>query len=208
MFNRKPIKAPFSRIFFAFMGIVALFLLPGKSSSHPHVFIESELEIELGVQDIKGIWHHWTFDEYFSAWIIDEFDLDGDGLFSPEETENLYQEAFKNLETYGFWTRVLEGSREIPVTRIENFTVLINDNKAVYSFFVPLDIPVVSGTDIFIAVYDEDFYCQIFFPPGDITFKGNTSKWKIDYDTQKMPELTYYFGFITPVAVRVSITPS
>jgi ABC-type uncharacterized transport system substrate-binding protein len=208
MFNHKSKKAPFSRIIIAFLGIMALFLLPAKSSSHPHVFIESELEVELGEQGIKGVWHHWTFDEYFSAWIIDEFDLDGDGLFSPDETENLYQEAFKNLEAYGFWTRVLEGSREIPVTRIENFTVQLNNNKAIYSFFVPLDIDINSESEVFIAVYDEDFYCQIFFPPGDVSFIGDTSKWNVDYDTQKMPELTYYFGFITPVAVRVSIAPS
>lgn len=208
MFNKKSTKAPLSRIIIALLGIMALFMLPGKSSSHPHVFIESELEIEMGEQGIKGIWHHWTFDEYFSAWIIDEFDQDNDGQFSPEETEKLYQEAFKNLETYGFWTRVLKSGEEIPVSGIENFTVRLANDKATYSFFVPLDININSDSEVFIAVYDKDFYCQIFFPPKDISFKGNTSKWKVDYDTQKMPELTYYFGFITPVAVRVSISPS
>lgn len=208
MFTGKLFKTPLIPEIIIILGIAALILSARPCFSHPHVFVESRLEIELGDKGVTGIWHHWTFDEFFSAWIIDEFDLDGDGLFSPEETENLYQEAFKNLETYGFWTRVLVGSSEIPVTRIENFTVEINDNMATYSFFVPLNIPVASRTDISIAVFDKDFYCQIFFPPKDVGFKGNVSAWEIDYVTREMPDLTYYFGFITPVAVKLSIAPS
>ncbi len=202
-------KTPLSRIIIIMIfGIAALTLWAGSCPAHPHVFIESEMDIELEAGGISGIWHHWTFDEYFSAWILEEYDQDNDGLFSPEETKKLYEEAFKNLKQYGFWTRILRGGSEIPVSRIENFTVEINDNMATYSFFVPLDMTVASESDIFIAVYDESFYCQIFFPPQDIGFKGELSAWEIDYTTQKMPELKYYFGFVTPVAIKLTIVPS
>lgn len=189
------------------LGAAALIFPAGHSFAHPHVFIESELEIELGEDGVKGIWHHWTFDEYFSAWIIEEFDQNKDGLISPQEAEKLYNEAFKNLKKFGFWTRVLKGDEDIPVARLEDFSVEIKDNLATYSFFLPLDIPVTQeNEEILILAYDEDYYCQIFFPPGDVGFRGDTSKWEVDYSTQKVPDLTYYFGFITPVAVRVSLT--
>lgn len=192
-----------------FSGITALIFLVSHGLAHPHVFIESELEIELGEDGVKGLWHHWTFDEYFSAWIIEEFDQDQDGRISPQEAEKLYDEAFKNLKKFGFWTRVLNGDEDIPVDRLEEFSVEIKDNLATYSFFLPLDIPVTPDKeDVFILAYDEDYYCQIFFPPGDVGFRGNTSKWEVDYTTQKMPDLTYYFGFITPEAVRISLNPS
>jgi ABC-type uncharacterized transport system substrate-binding protein len=209
MFTSKITRAPSSRILIIFIsGIMALALWSGPCFSHPHVFVGSELEIELGDKGVTGIWHHWTFDEYFSAWIVDEYDENKDGLFSREETEKLYEEAFKNLKEYGFWTRILIGDREIPVTGIERFSVELEDHQATYSFFIPLDISITSKTDMFIAVFDEDFYCQIFFPPNEVGFKGNLSQWKIDHTTMKMPDLTYYFGFITPIAVRLSITPS
>ncbi len=152
------------------LGIMALIFQAQTCLAHPHVFIESELEIELGDEGVRGLWLHWTFDEYFSAWIIDEYDQNKDGRFSPEETQKLYEEAFKNLKNYGFWTRVFKGSRDIPVTRIENFTVKLRDHQATYSFFVPLDIAFTQESeDLFILSYDEDFYCQIFFPPAEVS---------------------------------------
>jgi len=187
---------------------MALVLWPRFCLAHPHVFIETEMEIKLGEQGISGIWQHWTFDEFFSAWVADEFDQNRDGRFSAEETRKLYEEAFKNLKQYGFWTRVIIKDRQIPVERIEQFSVEMVNNQARYSFFLPLDISVTTHTEVFIAVYDHDFYCQIFFPPREVGFLGNLSPWKIDHSTRKMPELTYYFGFITPVAVKISIAPS
>ncbi|WP_028575664.1 DUF1007 family protein [Desulfonatronovibrio hydrogenovorans] len=200
---------PVRTLFIILSGLVALVLSFKPVFSHPHVFVESELEIELDQKGIKGFWQHWSFDEYFSAWVIDEYDTDKDGQFSPEETQRLYQEAFKNLKNHGYFTRVLNNGQEIPVREIQNFSVRIENNMAVYSFFVPLNISIDSSTkDIFIAVYDESFYCQIFFPPQEVEFRGSTAEWKTSVTTQKMPELTYYFGFVTPVAVRVSIVPS
>ncbi|MFP4397711.1 MAG: DUF1007 family protein [Desulfonatronovibrio sp.] len=191
------------------LGLLVPLVWISPCPAHPHVFVEPELEIELGEDGVKGLWHHWTFDEYFSAWIIEEFDQNKDGLISTQEAEKLYNEAFKNLEKFGFWTRVLKGDENIPVTRLEEFSVEIKDNLATYSFFLPLDIPVTpENKDILILAYDEDYYCQIFFPPGDVGFRGDTSKWDVEYSTQKVPDLTYYFGFITPVAVRVSLNPS
>lgn len=190
------------------LGVMALFAGAQTCLAHPHVFIESELEIELGEEGVKGLWHRWTFDEYFSAWIVDEYDTNKDGQFSPEETQKLYEEAFKNLKHYGFWTTVLKGNRDVPVTRIENFTVKMRDHQATYSFFIPLDIDFTPDSeDLFILVYDKDFYCQIFFPPAEISFTGEINRWNTEHTTQKMPELTYYFGFVTPVAVRVSLSP-
>jgi ABC-type uncharacterized transport system substrate-binding protein len=201
-------KATLPIICTLFFALAALHLWTSSCHAHPHVFIQSKLEVEMDDKGIRGVWHHWSFDEYFSAWIIDEYDTDGDGHLSPEETSRLYEEAFKNLESYGFWTRVLNGEKEIIVDSLEDFSVEIRDHIATYTFFLPLNIPVSSPSEIFIAVFDEDFYCQIFFPPSEVQFKGDTSAWTIDYTNKKMPEMTYYFGFITPVAVKLSITPS
>lgn len=192
-----------------FTTILLVFSAPPQILSHPHVFIEAEMEVEMDQEGIKGIWHHWTFDEYFSAWITDEYDTDKDGVFSPEETEKLYQEAFQNLKKFGFWTKVFNGDDEITIEVLEDFSVSLNNEAATYSFFLPLNIKLGSDPrDLYIAVYDEDFYCQIFYPPDEIIFKGEKEKWNLNYTTQKMPELTYYFGFMTPEAVKVTVSDS
>ena len=187
--------------------LILVFSVPKQAISHPHVFIETRMEVELDQEGIKGVWHHWTFDEYFSAWIIDEYDTNKDGVFSPEETQRLYQEAFQNLKKFGFWTRVFYGEKEIATDTLEDFSVSLQKQSATYSFFLPLNIKLSSDPqDIYIAVYDEDFYCHIFFPPGEVSFKDEKNKWNLNYTTQKMPELTYYFGFMTPVAVKITIS--
>ncbi|MFN2343200.1 MAG: DUF1007 family protein [Desulfonatronovibrio sp.] len=189
--------------------LMLFFSVPKQSIGHPHVFIEAEMEVEMDQDGVKGIWHHWTFDEYFSAWIIDEFDINKDGVLSPEETENLYQEAFQNLKKFGFWTKVFNGKDEIAIEVLEEFSVSLHNESATYSFFLPLNIKLESDPqDIYFVVYDKDFYCQIFFPPDEINFKGEKTKWNLNYTTQKMPELTYYFGFMTPLAIKVTASES
>jgi ABC-type uncharacterized transport system substrate-binding protein len=209
MFKRnKPIKILPGFLIIAFSGILLSILLIRPVGSHPHVFIETGLVVQLSDEGITGFWQHWAFDEYFSAWVIDDFDTDKDGKFSDEELKHVYEGTFTYIKQHGYFTRVLKSDKEIPVTKIENFSVQIKDNRVIYSFFVPLEIKISqSAQDIIIAVYDESFYCHIFFPPDEVGFDGNPSSWKIEYTTQELPEFSFYFGFLIPAAVKLSITP-
>jgi len=187
--------------------LLVLLLLPASALGHPHVFIEAEVEVELNAQGIKGLWHYWTFDEYFSAWIIEEFDTTRDGRFNDEETRAVHDGAFQYLAEFGYFTKVLKGKREIPIKAIEKFSVATRGHQVVYTFFVNLDIKVPSGVaDITIAVYDEAFYCQVAFPKKEIRFKGKPDGWKIEQAKHELPEFAYYFGFMTPTAVKLTLT--
>lgn len=193
---------------FNFSGILLSFLLIQPVASHPHVFIETRMVVELNDHGIKGFWQHWAFDEYFSAWVIEDFDTNRDGKFCDDELKIIFEQTFESIKEYGYFTRVLLGDREIPVTSIENFSVEIKENRTVYSFFVPLDIKISKDPkDIFITVYDESFYCHIFFPFAEVGFKGNRLNWAIEYTTQELPEFSFYFGFLIPTAIKLSITP-
>jgi len=180
----------------------------GQALAHPHVFLETEIEIEFNEQGLKGVWQEWTFDEYQSSWIINQYNIDQEGEISSQELDRLYRETFENLKHYDFFTMVIVGDEKIPATEIEDFSVKIQDGLAIYSFFVPFDIQINQGKqELFILVYDESYFCQVFFPPEEIGFKGDTSSWEIDYTTQKKSDLTFYFGMVTPEAIKLSITP-
>lgn len=202
-----------ARVFFGHaikVGLLSLLLLvpAGPAQSHPHVFIDAGLEVELDESGVKGLRLTWTFDEYFSAWIIYEYDVDEDGAFCKAEQAALYLEVFINLENYNFFTRILRDGRDIPVT-VEQFAAAIEGDRVVYSFFVPLGLAVGSDDPpLHVAVYDESFYCDIAFPPQEVVISGETDRWRVDYEVRKMPELTYYYGFVTPEAVRLLVSPS
>ncbi len=181
--------------------------MPRQVAAHPHEFIDTRLVIHLDEQGINGFSQYWTFDELFSAWIIEDFDIDKDGRFNPSELETLHEQTFLNLKNYGFFTRVLYQGREIPVTQIQNFFVEVRNGRAVYSFFVPMVMDIVESRDIVIAVYDETFYTQIIFPPEKIEFKGQLQGWRTVTAHQQMPEFRFYYGMLIPTAVRITISP-
>ena len=136
------------------LAAVALTLgFAGSGLSHPHVFLETEMQIELDSRGIKGLWQEWIFDEYQSAWIINQYDTDRSGEISGPELDRLYRETFDNLKNYDFFTWVVTGSQKIPARKIEHFSVRIKDGLAVYSFFVPFDIEIGPGKEeVFILV--------------------------------------------------------
>jgi len=101
--------------------------------AHPHVFIDAGIEIELDEKGIKGVWHSWTYDEYYSAWFVSEYGPDKKGKFSDKKLKLIYEQTFMNLKYHGYLTRVLIDDKEIPVEKIEQFSVDIKDNRAVYS---------------------------------------------------------------------------
>ncbi len=180
----------------------------GQALAHPHVFLETEIEIEFNEQGLKGIWQEWTFDEYQSSWIINQYNFDQEGEISSQELDRLYQETFENLKHHDFFTRLMIDDEKIPATEIQHFSAKIKDGLAIYSFFVPFELEINQNQqEIFILVYDDSYFCQVFFPPEEIDFKGDTSSWKIDYTTQKKSELTFYFGMVTPEAIKLNITP-
>jgi ABC-type uncharacterized transport system substrate-binding protein len=206
--GQKMLKNIFRSFILYFSVILLSFMMIQPVASHPHVFIDTKIFIELNEEGIEGFWQHWAFDEYFSAWVIEEFDTDRDGKFNDDELKIVYERTLVGIKENGYFTRVLVGDTEIPVTGIEKFSVEIKENRTVYSFFVPLEIKIYQSTkDVFITVYDESFYCHVFFPPNELGFNGNRLNWAIEYATQELPQFSFYFGFLIPTAVKLSITP-
>jgi len=191
--------------------LVALVVSMGSARpglSHPHVFLESEMRVELDRDGIKGLWHEWIFDEYQSAWIISQYAKDGSGEISGPELDRLYRETFDNLKAYDFFTWVVVGDETIAAGEIDHFSVKIRDNLAVYSFFIPLDISLGQNPEeVYILVYDETYFCHIFFPPEEVGFTGETWAWNIEYSFTKRPDMSFYFGMVTPEAVKLKLSP-
>jgi ABC-type uncharacterized transport system substrate-binding protein len=76
----------------AAMAVLGLVVLAGPARAHPHVFMETGLEV---LRDAEGravsLRVTWTYDPFFSLVLITErgLDPDGDGSLTPEETAAL-----------------------------------------------------------------------------------------------------------------------
>ena len=142
--------------------LLTLLLLIGLTtflSAHPHMMLTSRCTVRWEGEQLSGIQLDWEFDKFFSADIIGSFDLDNNRVFDEEETGEIYQYAFSNLENYHYFVFFREGDRRFFADEIRDFSASCRDGILTYSFFIPLER--FSGREIHIAVYDYSFFCQV-----------------------------------------------
>ncbi|ETX30168.1 DUF1007 family protein [Roseivivax isoporae] len=72
--------------------LFALALWPAAVGAHPHVFVDSELTVEVDAQGrITGTRMTWSYDEFFSLLILEDMglDTDADGVLTEAEKDAL-----------------------------------------------------------------------------------------------------------------------
>lgn len=149
----------FLRRFFA--GLVLLFLagvLP--ASAHPHVFVNNKMIVTFDAGMLQGISFTWTFDDMFSNMILADYDPKHTGQFDAAQIKAVKEGAFDNLENYHYFIALAAGNKPISRFKIERFTPsVVEKSKLVYTFFVPLRVP-VKPTDqaVRVTVYDDSYY--------------------------------------------------
>jgi ABC-type uncharacterized transport system substrate-binding protein len=61
----------------------------------------------------------WTFDEMFSAQVIAEADVNKDKKLDESEIDYVYNNAFINLENYGYFFYQRSGQERIPAETVQ-----------------------------------------------------------------------------------------
>ena len=55
--------------------------------THPHVFMDTRIEVTYDNHGVEGFWITWKFDKVFTAGILMDFDSDKNERFSPREVQ-------------------------------------------------------------------------------------------------------------------------
>lgn len=141
----------------------AIFFAAGTNLfAHPHVNIENITEFVWEKGQLTGAYLEWTFCRFFSADIINWLDIDKDGQFSEEESVEVYNKAFINLRHYYYYTFIRQGTKRTNPPSVSEFRATQADGIITYRFFI--DLSDYSENELFFAVYDYTFYCNIHYP--------------------------------------------
>ena len=129
-------------------------------SAHPHVFIDNKMTVEFENGVLQGIGFNWTFDEMFSGMILSDYDPKRTGKFDPGQVKAVKAGAFDNLANYHYFISLEVGDRKLDHFTVERFSPSVADKgKLVYSFFVPLKIPLrPTPQTVRVTVYDDSYY--------------------------------------------------
>lgn len=150
--------------------LAALILLPaGQARAHPHVFVDNHVTFLFGPGGLEGFQLSWLFDDMFGSAIIQDYDRDHDGRFSPGETAVLKAEVFDYLKHSHWFTFVEVDGAPRETREVHGFSARIVRGRLLYEFIVPLAVPATGGErQVLLSVHDPSYYADVQTPEDSV----------------------------------------
>lgn len=127
--------------------------------SHPHLFIKPTIEVISNNSSIEGVWLDWEWDQWWSEDVLFECDLDGNGSFSKDEIELIYNDFFIGIEDFDFFTYISVDGKRYQIMGVENFTASNSSSNIVsYRFYIPLEVEGGSPKSVEVSFNDTTSY--------------------------------------------------
>ena len=141
------------------LGAVGL-VLPRPAAAHPHIFIEEHVEVLFDQDTATGVRMTWSFDELYSSMLRSDYTATKKGPITAKDVQSLHDKAFTNLASVHYFTTMSLDGQPVTLGTPKDFTASFNaDDKAIYSFVIPLSLPKASAKNLLeIAVFDPEYY--------------------------------------------------
>jgi ABC-type uncharacterized transport system substrate-binding protein len=156
------------------LGLAALTAIAAgrPAEAHPHIWIDVVATFVFDNAKVTGVRFQWTFDEFFSAGVISEFDKNRDKTFDGAEIDAVRTGAFDGVKEVGYFTDVVIDGHKIEIFETKDFTAAIEKGAAVYQFTVPFAESLdPAKTSLAVTVYDKSYFVDIAFQGGKDALK-------------------------------------
>jgi len=158
----------------------------------------SGIEFVFSGDKLKGANIEWTFDRYFSADIIYGYDVDHNGFFDEKETNDVFENAFSYTKNYYYFCFIRQGSRRSSPDTISSFKVKQKNGIVSYYFYV--DLSKFEQRELFFAVYDYTFFCDITYKKNNaVTFKYTSENLHPSFSIVENKNYPVYYNPIGPI---------
>ena len=131
-------------------------------AAHPHVFIDSGIEVLIDAQNrATGVRISWTYDEYYSLFIIGDMGLDPDwdGALTDAETTSLSGFDMKWDADFPGDTYALQGDVDLALSRPKDWSADYANGKITSHHVRDFDQPIpLTGDPLIVQVYDPGYY--------------------------------------------------
>jgi len=163
------------RLFISIFVLALAAGFPRESRAHPHIWIDVVSTFQFEGGKVAGIKIRWTFDEFFSAGIIHEFDKDKNGAFDKEETEILQRSAFEATQDDSYFTHIRINDERVRLKKVHGYAASIFNSKLVMEFVAALPEPTDPATEkLTVSVFDSTYYVDVAFEEADpVRFAGD-----------------------------------
>ncbi len=190
----------------AVLGLAVLLPPSDGPRAHPHVWIDVSLELRFEGEVLEGLRVIWLFDEYYSAFAVQDFDANGNKQLDREELAVL-ENSHEGLKDYSYFTHLKVGDllpENLKVEVVENFTAEMKDDRLQYAFDVPLPENLDPRKTTFgVGFYDETYYIDLNVgSPRKLRVTGN---WPVNCQPALVEDKLnpIYFGMVNPLYVQI-----
>jgi ABC-type uncharacterized transport system substrate-binding protein len=164
-------KGCFSKVFFAiFVSFTGIF-------AHPHMFIEWSASLSITQSGLQSIKVQWVFDEMNSALIVEDFDVNKDGVLSAAEQKTIFEEAFSYAAVDQFFIQIHVNQAKPKLPAIHDFKAqILPSGQLAYSFSLPYSISakeLLQGS-LRLGFEDPNFYIGFFAAQGKTAYNNDS----------------------------------
>ena len=146
------------------MVLGAFLLLVAPALAHPHILIDAKVTVVFDNDgNVIGLKHAWTFDQAFSAWVIQGLDTNGDRETSPDELQPLADDNMNGLGEFGFYTFAGSSGDLMQFTPVGDQKMVYENERTTLSYSLKATAPRPVGTGFELGVYDPEYYVAISF---------------------------------------------
>jgi ABC-type uncharacterized transport system substrate-binding protein len=150
--------------------LAALLIAPPRpAAAHPHVWIDASAVLVIdAAHEVEAVRIVWRFDEFFSAFAVEELNADGDDEVTDADKEALAQQYIESLVEWHYMTELLVDDSYGIFGEAEAYAADIEDGIITLRFTLPLTKPVdARAHDVALRMYDPTYYIAVEFVGGD-----------------------------------------
>ncbi|MFN4202076.1 MAG: DUF1007 family protein [Tabrizicola sp.] len=156
--------------------LLAAGLAAGPSRAHPHVWIDTGIEVILNDQnEAVALRIRWTYDELYSLYIVGDMGLDADwdGRLTPEEEARLSGFDMKWDEGFAGDTFALMGDSPLELSGPEEVGASYDGKRITSTHLRRLAAPVpVGAVPLIVQAYDPGYYVAYSIPDPAVVTGG------------------------------------
>lgn len=153
----------------ALAGLTACVALAASPAlAHPHVFVSSKTEVLYAPDgSVTGLRHIWSFDEAYSAYMVQGLDKNGDGKVTPDELAELAKVNMESLPDVGFFT-VVKANGKAQEFGTPKDAGLVYENKVLtLSYTLPLKEPAKASRSFGMEIGDPTYFVAFDIAEGE-----------------------------------------
>jgi ABC-type uncharacterized transport system substrate-binding protein len=135
--------------------------IAADAAAHPHVFIEQRVTLLFGTTGLEALRVEWTFDELYSAGLINDFLNRKKTAPTPEQQQAIEQQAFAAVEQSNYFLVLKLDDKPAKAGKHRDFSVDLDGPKIRYRFVLPL--AAAAARKLQVNSLDEDWFID-FFP--------------------------------------------